>query len=160
MSSSETSFAVEVQGHRAEHRAEPQVARERLHGSGERGTDNVAQLKNGLATFATPAFRRRHRCIVGDPHDGVPPTPEGDPMRSTVLRSAKWCLALLALVVSTPSAARAQGPDRVVNIVMEDQFRSRHEGDVRRGCGDSNEADGPEEPGLLQDLRDRPPEPA
>ena len=54
-------------------------------------------------------------------------------MRSTVLRSAKWCLALLSLVVSAPSAAPAQGPGRVVNIVMEDQFRSRHETGAFRG---------------------------
>lgn len=34
-----------------------------LHGSGERGTDNVAQLKNGLRVFEA----RRHACIVVAP---------------------------------------------------------------------------------------------
>lgn len=34
-----------------------------LHGSGERGQDNVAQLQNGLSVFE----RRTHRCIVVAP---------------------------------------------------------------------------------------------
>lgn len=38
-----------------------------LHGSGERGTDNVAQLQNGLDTFTLPAFRARFPCIVVAP---------------------------------------------------------------------------------------------
>ncbi|MBM4279358.1 MAG: hypothetical protein FJ137_00885 [Deltaproteobacteria bacterium] len=38
-----------------------------LHGSGERGDDNVAQLKNGLASLSAPGFRRRHSCIVVAP---------------------------------------------------------------------------------------------
>jgi predicted peptidase len=38
-----------------------------LHGSGERGDDNVAQLRNGLAHLSTPEFRRRHPCIVVAP---------------------------------------------------------------------------------------------
>lgn len=40
-----------------------------LHGSGERGDDDVAQLRNGLAVFEA----RRHRCIVVAPQLG-----EGD----------------------------------------------------------------------------------
>jgi predicted peptidase len=38
-----------------------------LHGSGERGDDNVAQLRNGLAFFARADVRRRHRCLVVAP---------------------------------------------------------------------------------------------
>jgi predicted peptidase len=48
---------------------EPQVRRYplvvSLHGSGERGTDNRAQLRNGLATFEQR--RREHPCIVVAP---------------------------------------------------------------------------------------------
>jgi predicted peptidase len=48
---------------------EPQVRRYplvlSLHGSGERGTDNRAQLKNGLAIFEQR--RREHPCIVVAP---------------------------------------------------------------------------------------------
>lgn len=38
-----------------------------LHGSGERGDDNQAQLRNGLDTFAQPGFRARFACIVVAP---------------------------------------------------------------------------------------------
>jgi predicted peptidase len=38
-----------------------------LHGSMERGDDNVRQLSNGVQSFASPAFRRRHPCIVVAP---------------------------------------------------------------------------------------------
>jgi predicted peptidase len=38
-----------------------------LHGSGERGDDNVSQLKNGPGAMAMPEFRRRHPCIVVAP---------------------------------------------------------------------------------------------
>lgn len=38
-----------------------------LHGSGERGTDNVAQLRNGLDTFTSSVFRARFPCIVVAP---------------------------------------------------------------------------------------------
>jgi predicted peptidase len=36
-----------------------------LHGSGERGTDNVAQLRNGVATFEE--LRHVHPCVVVAP---------------------------------------------------------------------------------------------
>jgi len=42
-------------------------------------------------------------------------------------------LALLAIVLPTASQAQAQTGDRVVNIAMEDQFRSRRETGVFRG---------------------------
>ena len=42
-----------------------------LHGSGERGVDNRAQLRNGLATFE--ALRHEHPCIVV-----APQLPEGE----------------------------------------------------------------------------------
>jgi hypothetical protein len=42
-------------------------------------------------------------------------------------------LLLLALFMPTASVARAQTRDRVVNIAMEDQFRSRRETGVFRG---------------------------
>ncbi|MEN6405628.1 MAG: prolyl oligopeptidase family serine peptidase [Thermoguttaceae bacterium] len=35
-----------------------------LHGAGERGEDNAAQLKHGVAAFAQSDFRRRHPCFV------------------------------------------------------------------------------------------------
>jgi predicted peptidase len=38
-----------------------------LHGSGERGTDNAAQLKNGVRAFEEPGLRQRHPCIVVAP---------------------------------------------------------------------------------------------
>lgn len=38
-----------------------------LHGSGERGDDNVSQLKNGVRAFETPALRTRFPCIVVAP---------------------------------------------------------------------------------------------
>lgn len=46
-----------------QHRRYPLVVS--LHGSGERGTDNRAQLKNGLAVFEE--LRREHPCIVVAP---------------------------------------------------------------------------------------------
>jgi len=42
-------------------------------------------------------------------------------------------LVLVALIVPTASRAQAQTRDRVVNIAMEDQFRSRRETGVFRG---------------------------
>ena len=42
-------------------------------------------------------------------------------------------LAVLALLVPTAKVAKAQTGDRVVNIAMEDQFRSRRETGVFRG---------------------------
>lgn len=38
-----------------------------LHGSGERGTDNIAQLTNGVRAFEEPGARQRHPCIVVAP---------------------------------------------------------------------------------------------
>jgi predicted peptidase len=38
-----------------------------LHGSGERGTDNGHQLKNGVRAFEVPERRRRFPCIVVAP---------------------------------------------------------------------------------------------
>lgn len=38
-----------------------------LHGSGERGDDNEAQLKNGVRAFETPSLRSRFPCIVVAP---------------------------------------------------------------------------------------------
>ncbi len=38
-----------------------------LHGSGERGDDNRAQLRNGLSFFERGDVRRRHPCIVVAP---------------------------------------------------------------------------------------------
>ncbi|MDX2015907.1 MAG: PHB depolymerase family esterase [Myxococcaceae bacterium] len=38
-----------------------------LHGSGERGTDNARQLKNGIRAFEAPERRRRFPCIVVAP---------------------------------------------------------------------------------------------
>ncbi|MDP1916911.1 MAG: PHB depolymerase family esterase [Myxococcales bacterium] len=38
-----------------------------LHGSGERGTDNASQLKNGIRVFESPDLRQRHPCIVVAP---------------------------------------------------------------------------------------------
>jgi predicted peptidase len=38
-----------------------------LHGSGERGTDNGLQLKNGIRAFEAPERRRRFPCIVVAP---------------------------------------------------------------------------------------------
>ncbi|MBE2249108.1 MAG: dienelactone hydrolase family protein [Myxococcus sp.] len=38
-----------------------------LHGSGERGTDNAAQLKNGVRAFEAPWLRQAHPCIVVAP---------------------------------------------------------------------------------------------
>src|SRR4051812_7344320 len=38
-----------------------------LHGSGERGDDNQAQLKLGVAGFNTPSVRTRHPAIVVAP---------------------------------------------------------------------------------------------
>lgn len=38
-----------------------------LHGSGERGTDNAAQLRNGVRVFESPDLRQRHPCIVVAP---------------------------------------------------------------------------------------------
>lgn len=38
-----------------------------LHGSGERGTDNARQLKNGVRAFEAPERRRRFPCIVVAP---------------------------------------------------------------------------------------------
>lgn len=35
-----------------------------LHGAGERGNDNQAQLKHGSAQFLNPEFRKKHPCIV------------------------------------------------------------------------------------------------
>ena len=42
------------------------------------------------------------------------------------LNVSKACL-LLSLLVATPTAAHAQTGDRIVNVVMEDQFRNRRE---------------------------------
>lgn len=38
-----------------------------LHGSGERGTDNAAQLTRGIRAFEAPALQRRFPCIVVAP---------------------------------------------------------------------------------------------
>ncbi len=38
-----------------------------LHGSGERGTDNAAQLKNGIRAFEEPSVRAKHPAIVVAP---------------------------------------------------------------------------------------------
>lgn len=38
-----------------------------LHGSGERGDDNQAQLRNGVGVFELAAFRAQHPCIVVAP---------------------------------------------------------------------------------------------
>ena len=38
-----------------------------LHGSGERGTDNASQLKNGIRVFESTDLRQRHPCIVVAP---------------------------------------------------------------------------------------------
>jgi predicted peptidase len=38
-----------------------------LHGSGERGNDNEAQLKHGVASFATDAERKKHPCFLVAP---------------------------------------------------------------------------------------------
>jgi poly(3-hydroxybutyrate) depolymerase len=35
-----------------------------LHGSGERGTDNAAQMKNGIHAFAETAQRQKHPCYL------------------------------------------------------------------------------------------------
>jgi len=66
-----------------------------------------------------------------------PSTPHG------TLMTAVWfsfprpvlsrALVLLTLVLPTATVAQAQTRDRVVNIAMEDQFRSRHETGVFRG---------------------------
>jgi len=54
-------------------------------------------------------------------------------MRATYPTSLRRLLLGLALVFPMPAMAKAQGPSRVVNIVMEDQFRSRHETGGFRG---------------------------
>jgi hypothetical protein len=54
-------------------------------------------------------------------------------MRPTAPTIRRRCLLVLPLAVSTLAVAAAQGPGRVVNIVMEDQFRSRHETGAFRG---------------------------
>ncbi len=38
-----------------------------LHGAGERGSDNAAQLIHGAGAFATPENRRKHPCFVVAP---------------------------------------------------------------------------------------------
>lgn len=48
-----------------QHRQYPLVVY--LHGSGERGTDNRAQLKNGVRAFEAPRLRERFPCIVVAP---------------------------------------------------------------------------------------------
>lgn len=49
------------------------------------------------------------------------------------LRSSALVVILASLLLPTASAARAQTGDRVVNIAMEDQFRSRRETRSLRG---------------------------
>jgi predicted peptidase len=38
-----------------------------LHGSGERGTDNTAQLVHGIAEFCTPENRKKYPCFLAAP---------------------------------------------------------------------------------------------
>jgi predicted peptidase len=45
-----------------------------LHGSGERGTDNARQLKNGIRAFEAPERRHRFPCIVVAPQCPVDDT--------------------------------------------------------------------------------------
>src|SRR5262245_14769449 len=35
-----------------------------LHGAGERGDDNAAQLRHGVADFASDANRKKHPCFL------------------------------------------------------------------------------------------------
>ena len=67
----------------------------------------------------------------------IPLTPHGAPMAAVRLSFSRPALSLVimlvAVVVPTASRAQAQTRDRVVNIAMEDQFRSRRETGVFRG---------------------------
>jgi hypothetical protein len=63
-------------------------------------------------------------------------TSTGDPMRPTVpqiVRLLPVLLLVLAVALSAAAPASAQSANRVVNIVMEDQHRSRHETGAFRG---------------------------
>lgn len=72
-----------------------------LHGAGERGNDNVSQLKNGVRElFATPSVRRRLPALVV-----VPQCPEGQ----------RW----VAVDWNAPAHTMPLSPSRPMAAVME-----------------------------------------
>jgi len=92
-----------------------------LHGAGERGDDNTAQLEYLPAWLAEPALRARHPCFVIAPQcrperrwaDAAWADPASSPQAAEPTTEMAGVIAILAEVLSDPSTAAAVDPDRV-----------------------------------------------
>jgi predicted peptidase len=82
-----------------------------LHGSGERGDDNVAQLRNGLAHLSTPDFRRRHPCVVV-----APQAPRGHTFGGSWYGGRTPLQDTLVALLNDLRGRRSIDPDRVYGV--------------------------------------------
>ena len=89
-----------------------------LHGSGERGSDNAAQLKFLPTWLAEPAMRERHPCLVVAPHCRADhkwvEVDWKDPRGATQPAEPSVDLAAAVAALDAVLAAEPADPDRVL----------------------------------------------
>lgn len=79
-----------------------------LHGSGERGDDSWAQLKNGPRAFEDPALQTKHPCIVV-----APQAPEGETFGGSWYGGPSATQQLVASLVEELRGQRSVDAQRV-----------------------------------------------
>jgi predicted peptidase len=82
-----------------------------LHGSAERGDDNLAQLKNGLTTLAATQFRRRHPFIVV-----APQAPVGHTFGGSWYGGPTTLQGTIATLLDELRGRRSVDGDRIVGV--------------------------------------------